>query len=131
VEVIVDRTYRVTEEMGMEVSYIVLNVNVTNNGIISHYVYLTESIALSSQPDMVFIETSRVSPIDPGATWQGVRIYVDVPDETIQDPYEASCSITLPPLSNEYNMGFIVPATVVWLEGLAALSTSLVRSRRK
>lgn len=132
VDVTLDRSYRLTEEMGMEVSYIVLKVNVTNNGIISHYVYLTGNIVFGSQPDTVYTEISRSNPpIDPGATWQGVRIYVDVPDEIVHDPYEVSCSITLPSPVHQYNIGWIVPAVLLWLVVLAFLSVSLVRSRRR
>lgn len=132
VEVTVYRSYPLTEQEGSEVSYIELKVNVTNNGIISHYVYLTGEVVFNSQPDEVYTETSRSNgPIDPGATWREVRIYVDVPDEIVLDPYDASCSITLPSPVNEYNIGWIVPGALLWLVTLAFLSVTLVRIRRR
>jgi hypothetical protein len=132
VEVTVYRSYPLTEEAGMELSYIVIRVNVTNNGIISHYVGLTGKVVFNSQPDEVYTYTSiSYLPIDPGETLKGVRIYVDVPDEIVLDSYDASCSITLPSPVNEYNIGWIVPGALLWLVTLAFLSVTLVRSRRR
>ncbi len=131
VEVIVYDTSRNTDPISNE-SYILLKMSVTNKGSISHYVYLTGSVVFSTEPDVVYTETSRSNlPIDPGATYPVIRVRVPVPVEVLQDPYEASCSVTLPPPVNKYDIGLIVPATIVWLVGITAVSTSLVMSRRK
>jgi len=134
VEVTVDKTYRITEWGGSEHSLIGFSVNVTNIGSISHYFYLTGKVVFSTEPDMVFTETSRSNPpIDPGEMWSRVHIYVPVPDELLQDSYDASCSVTLPSFADYigHNAGWMVPAIIVWLVLIAAISTSLLRSRRK
>jgi hypothetical protein len=130
VEVTVDKTFRDRYDEGN--CAIGFRLNVTNNGIISHYIGLTVKVIFDSQPDMVFTRTTfSYGPIDASETWRGFHVLVAVPDEVFQDPYEASCSVTLAPLVNQYNRGLIVLFAVVWLVGLAAVSTSLVRSRRK
>jgi hypothetical protein len=129
IEVAVDRTYRYTE-YGHD--YIALKVNLTNKGSISHYVYLTGRVVFNSQPDTVFTETKGWGQIPPG-DWHPdlIPIRVQVPNETFQTPYEASCSVTLPPLVNEYSQPWILLPGVVWLVALAAVLTSLVRSWRQ
>jgi hypothetical protein len=131
VEVTVDATHRLPYP-DINQSYIGFTVNVTNKGSISHYVYLTGEVVFSSQPDMVFTGIDRSEPpIDPGATYRQIHLYVLVPNEIFQNPYEASCSVTLPPLVNPYSTAWIIIPTVVWLVGLAAVLTSLARSRRQ
>jgi uncharacterized protein (DUF58 family) len=130
IEVAVDRTYRFTEYGD---DYIALEVNVTNKGSISHYVRLTGRVVFNSQPDMVFTSRNPLSSTFPPGEGGpvGFPIYVQVPNETYQTPYEASCSVTLPPLMNEYSQPWILLPGVVWLVGLAAVLTSLVRSWRQ
>lgn len=129
VEVKVDRTYRYTE-YGHD--YIALKVNYTNKGSISHFVYYTGRVVFDSQPDTVFTETVRWGQIPP-SDWHPelIPIRVQVPNELSQTPYEASCSVTLPPFVNEYTTSWILLLGVVWLVALAAVLTSLVRSRRQ
>jgi len=131
VEVTVDSTYRLSYP-DINKSYIGFTVSVTNKGSIPHYVYLTAKVVFSSQPDMVFTGITRsTGPIDPGATYHQIWLNVLVPNELFQTPYEASCSVTLPPLVNEYSTPWILLPGVVWLVALAAVLTSLVRSWRQ
>jgi hypothetical protein len=131
VEVTVVDTYRLPYP-DINQSYIGFTVSVTNKGSISHYVYLTGRVVFNSQPDMVFTGIYRhTPPIDAGATYRQIWLNVLVPNEIFQNPYEASCSVTLPPLVNGYSTVWIVPPTVAWLVGLAAVLTSLARSRRQ
>jgi hypothetical protein len=129
VEVKVDRTYRYTE-YGHD--YIAIKVNYANKGSMSHYVYFTGRVVFSLQPDNVFTGTSSWGQIPPG-DWptELIPIRVQVPNELSQTPYEASCSVTLPPFVNEYTTSWILLLGVVWLVGLAAVITSLVRSWRQ
>ena len=124
--------YHTSPETEGDWSYILLKVNVTNKGIISHYVYLYATVEFSTEPGMIYTKThSSLGPINAGSTYPIVRVRVPVPSELLQDPYEASCSVTLPPLVNQYSSAFIVFTTVFWLIGVAAVSTSIVRSWRK
>jgi len=105
-------------------------VSVTNKGIMSHYVYLTGDVVFSTEPDTVYSTTSGSNPsLDPGATYPIIRVRVPVAEEVSHDPYEASCSVTLPPALNKYNTDGIMIFTVVWLVVIVAVSISLVRSR--
>jgi hypothetical protein len=131
VEVTVDSTYRLPHP-DINKSYIGFTVSVTNRGSIPHYVYLIAKVVFDSQPDMVFTGIIHSTPsIDPRATYHQIWLNVLVPNEIFQTPYEASCSVTLPPLVNEYSTPWILLPGVVWLVGLAAVLTSLVRSRRQ
>lgn len=134
VEATIDATYRnfeLSSDPASNYSEIVLLENVTNKGIISHYVYLVGSVVFNTQPDTVFTyKYESLSPIDSGQAIPNVRVRVPVPYEFSQDSYEASCSVVLPPLVNEYSTGFIVLAIAVWLVGFAAVSTFLMWSSR-
>lgn len=124
--------YHTSPETEGDWSYILLYVNVTNKGSISHYVYLYASVEFSTEPDMVFTRTySSLAPINADSTYPIVRVRVPVPSELLQDSYEAYCSVTLPPFINQYSNASIVFTTVFWLIGIGAVSTSLVRSWRK
>lgn len=113
-------------------SEVVLLVSAANKGSISHYVHLTGTVVFGSEPDTAFTYTySAIGPIDAGSTSGEVRVRVPVTNELLQDPYEASCSVTLPSAVNQYNMGLIMIASVIWLLGIAAVSTSIVRNRMK
>jgi hypothetical protein len=129
IEVRVISTYQ-GSEWGHD--YISLRLNVTNKGSLSHMVHLTGKIIFNSQPDMVFTGRTNLWEIPP-MDWHdpGFPIYVYVPNELFQTPYEASCSVTLLPFVNEYSTPWIVLPGVVWLVGLAAVAISLVRSRRQ
>lgn len=128
VEVKVDHSYW-TREDGHD--YIALKLNVTNKGIISHTVQFTGRVVFNSQPDTVFTQTTSWSEIFPSDWHTEYPIYVTVPNELSETPYEASISFTPIPFYNQYSAPWILLPGVVWLVGLAAVLASLVRSWRQ
>lgn len=129
IEVKVEETHWGTEA-GYD--YIALRLNVTNKGSISHIVHFTCRVVFNSQPDKVFTQITRWGEIYP-SDWHLLfpPTFVFVPHELFHIPYEASCSVTLIPFVNQFSINWIVLPGVVWLIVLAAVLTSLVRSRRQ
>lgn len=112
-------------------SYIVIIVNATNNGSSPEKFSLTGSVVFSTEPDTTFTEASGTwGPINPGDSYPDMLVLVSVPNELLQDNYDASVSVESFPFSNEKtNIGFIVITGIIWLVVLAAVVTALVRAR--
>jgi len=130
IEAKVDHTYRNYEEK-YNYSEVVLLINFTNSGAISHGFFLTGSVMFNTEPNTTFTNRIRMHPLDAGKTLSNVRNRVPVPNELLQDDYNTSISIGLLPFFNKYTTDGIVFFTLVWLLVIAAVSTSLVRSWRK
>ena len=129
IEAKVDYTYR-NYEQEYNYSEVVLLMNVTNSGAISHGFLLTGSVMFNTEPNTTFTNRKYMHPLDAGETYPTVRNRVPVPNELLQDDYNTSVSVGLLPFFNEYNIGFMMIAGILWLVALAAVVITLIRTQR-